>query len=64
VHGGIKVGDDQLQLLRHTDAYRTLFERVFLKVLGYTGKYVDRTTPGYPARPIDEPCGGVSVGTE
>lgn len=65
VHGGIKASDDQLQLLRYSDAYRTLFERVFLKLLGYTGRYVDRTTQGYPARPIDEPCGGanVSLGT-
>jgi len=61
VHGGIKDSDDPLELLPHGDAYRTLFERVFLKLLGYTGTYVDRTSQGYPARGIDEPCGGADV---
>lgn len=39
-------------------ADRCLFERVFLKMIGYAGQYVDRTALGYPARHIDEPCAG------
>lgn len=58
VHGGLSAGADQKQLVRDGRAYRCLFERVFLKMIGYSGQYVDRTAPGHPARHIDEPCAG------
>lgn len=61
VHGGLKGGADQRELLRHANAYRVLFERTFLKMLDYNGRYVDRTTLGHPSRPIAEPEGGEDV---
>ncbi len=58
VHGGLAAGTDQRRLVRAGNAYRCLFVRVFLKMIGYSGTYVDRTTLGHPSRPLDEPCGG------
>ena len=60
-HGGITGGNLQ-DFVRHGRAYRTLFERTFLRLLGYEGEYVDRTTLGFPARPLDQPAGGVAEG--
>jgi hypothetical protein len=40
-----------------TNAYKTFFHRIILKVLGYTGPYVDYSIPGYPVKDIDEPIG-------
>lgn len=57
-HGGLGRGSDYRELRLHGHAYRTLFERTFLKLLDYSGTYIDRTTVGYPSRSIDEPCGG------
>jgi hypothetical protein len=55
---GASGGEELTELVRLGNAYRTLFERVFLRVLGYEGMYVDRTTAGYPHRPLAEPPGG------
>lgn len=58
-----KVSYEELEKMRKcTLAYETLFHRVFLKVLGYNGNYVDRSSPlipmiGYPERDIDMPLG-------
>jgi hypothetical protein len=57
-HGGSGSAADFTELVQHGVAFRTLFERVFLQVLGYAGTYVDRTTLHFPNRPIDEPAGG------
>lgn len=57
-HGGLGGNTDQRKLVAHANVYCCLFERVFLKLLGYEGPYVDRATQGHPARLIDEPCGG------
>ena len=55
-HGG---GAEELtELVRCGNAYRTLFDRVFLRLLGYDGHYVDRTTDGHPLRQVREPAGG------
>lgn len=57
-HGGYSSNADHYELIRHGDRYRTLFERTFLKLLGYEGTYIDSTTLGYPKRPLSEPAGG------
>jgi len=62
-HGGLRAGADQRELIRHGTAYRTLFERTFLKMIGYDGAYVDRTALGHPARPLDDPCSGSASGS-
>lgn len=41
-----------------TFAYRTFFNRIILKILGYDGMYIDYSTEGWPERHIDEPLGG------
>jgi len=51
--------DENLEeIVKFGRSYCTLFERVFLKLLGYEGQYVDRTTLGHPARDLDQPAGG------
>jgi hypothetical protein len=55
---GAGADEELTELIRHGTAYQTLFERVFLRVLGYEGPYVDRTTEGYPVRPLNDPTGG------
>ena len=39
-------------------AYETLISRVILKLIGYSGNYVDYGTLGYPERDINCPVGG------
>ncbi|WOX56643.1 hypothetical protein [uncultured Methanoculleus sp.] len=51
-------GQEQLEdLIRISFAYRTLFHRVTLRILGYTGKYVDYATEGLPERAVEEAVG-------
>jgi hypothetical protein len=57
-HGGVSSGANLNELVRHGHAYRTLFERTFLRMLGYEGMYVDRTTLGHPSRSLSAPVGG------
>ena len=38
-------------------AYRTLFNRILLKIMGYGGSYVDLSALGWPERPLDQPIG-------
>ena len=38
--------------------YRTLFNRVLLKLLGYENSYVDYSVRGWPERPLEEPARG------
>lgn len=39
----------------HSQVLKTLFHRVFLKLLGYDGNYTNYAVPGYPAHPISSP---------
>jgi hypothetical protein len=39
-------------------AYRTLFHRVALRVIGWSGPYVDYSTYGFPSRPLLDCLGG------
>lgn len=55
-HGG-KTGGDHHDLLYRGAGYRTLLNRVLLKVLGFKGSYIDYSVLGHPSRGIDEPIG-------
>ena len=55
---GSPAAEEIVELVKFGNAYRTLFERLFLRLLGYEGHYVDRTTVGHPTRPLVEPAGG------
>lgn len=56
-HGAMKTLDyaKYKEIIRKSYAYRTLFHRVILKILSYSGEYIDYYTYGYPSRNIDEP---------
>lgn len=54
-HGSSSQLDKELYLTR---SYQTLFHRILLKILGYTGNHIDYSTEGWPERHIDEPLGG------
>jgi hypothetical protein len=57
-HGDATAEQEQDNDLRQARrAYITLFERVLLKLLGYRGTYIDRSTLGFPDKPIDVPQG-------
>jgi len=57
-HGGTVVSDEEmLALVRHALAYKVLFERVFLRLIDYSGVYVDRSTVGFPHRLVSQPPG-------
>lgn len=59
-HGG-DAGASQQEidaLIRHSSAYKTLFGRTILKLLGYAGEYIDRRSIGFPVRELHEPSGG------
>lgn len=45
-------------MIAMTRAYETFFARIILKLLGYQGEYVDKSTKGWPTRAIDEPMKG------
>jgi uncharacterized beta-barrel protein YwiB (DUF1934 family) len=58
-HGDIKSDDVEfMDMLTNTLAYQALFNRVFLKILGYDGDYIDLSTLGYPNRHINIQLGG------
>jgi len=46
------------KIIKLTDAYKSFFNRVFLKLLGYEETYIDYYTLGHPHRLIDEVVGG------
>lgn len=50
--------EDKLEEMRiDTYAYQTLFHRVFLKLLGYEGNYIDRSMIVFPEKHIDSILG-------
>jgi hypothetical protein len=57
-HGGTYDRSAYKKLLDRTRAYRTLLHRTMLKIIGWSGSYVDYSTYGFPNRNIDEPLGG------
>ena len=44
-------------MLNSARSYRTLFNRILLKIIGYDGSYIDHSTLGWPERPLDQPIG-------
>lgn len=46
------------EMLNNKLAYRTLFNRVLLKLLDYEGEYVDYSAPEWPGRPLEQPLEG------
>lgn len=60
VHGSSTLSDtaELQEMLNDTFAYRTLFNRVLLKVLGYEGNYIDYSAQEWPERPLEEPASG------
>lgn len=57
-HGYICKNSEAEKLIVACRAYRTLINRVILKIIGYDGEYVDYSTQGFPFRKIDVPLGG------
>ncbi len=45
-------------LLEASRALATLLNRVILKLVGFSGEYIDYSTIGFPSRTLDEPMGG------
>jgi len=57
-HGDI-MGDQKIEkMVQLTRAFQTLFHRILLKILGFDGDYIDRSTVGWPRRHINEPMQG------
>lgn len=49
VHGGVLFDKtDWNKVSHHSNVFETLFSKTILKVLGYSGDYVDRSTIGWP----------------
>lgn len=45
------------EMIDLTNAYKTLFNRVFLKILSYNGKYIDYSVIGNPEKDLNKPLG-------
>ena len=58
-HGGsTKTPDSLAEAWRASKVYATLFNRVFLRALGWAGTYTDRATVGWPERDLQAPTTG------
>jgi hypothetical protein len=58
-HGGGGGSEEEIrELIQHGAAYRTLYARTILKLLGYSGRYLDRRTLTFPERELQVPAGG------
>lgn len=59
-HGEHIKTDKQFENEIHcSEAYKTLFNRILLKLLGFEGKYIDYYTLKFPEKPLDEPIDNV-----
>jgi hypothetical protein len=56
-HGGAVSDTEQQKMFLLAGGYRTLMNRVFLKLFGYSGDYIDYSVVGHPSRHLDEPIG-------
>lgn len=53
VHGAIDMSDDTIKkFIQLSNAYVTLFNRIFLKLLGYEGMYKDYSSLGHPEKKL------------
>ncbi len=57
-HGGPVDPDQIREHIRLTRTYQSMFHRVLLRILGYTGPYIDYGTISFPERALDECAGG------
>ncbi len=59
-HGSATLLDESRyqETINDTLSYRTLFNRIILKILGYDGAYIDYSAKEWPERPLDEPLTG------
>lgn len=46
------------EMIKDTLSYRTLFNRIALKLLGYDGPYIDYSAKEWPERSLEEPLAG------
>ncbi len=58
-HGGsdVKTKEEAKELVLKTCVYETLFNRIFLRVLGYNDHYIDYYLPKHPSKKITDPTG-------
>ena len=54
-HGNIIKSEEWEKIVNSTNAYRTLFNRTILKILGFDRNYIDYYTLGKPEKHIDDP---------
>ena len=55
IHDKQDASDEQIQdIIFYSKVYKTLFHRVFLKLLSYEGDYIDYSIIGWPDKNIDE----------
>jgi len=58
IHSNVLTRDAEIEkVIRLSYAYRCLFHRTLLKILGYTGKYIDYSMSGLPEKSIDAAVG-------
>jgi len=57
IHDSIEISGNEEEVIRSSFAYRTMFHRILLKILGYSGQYVDYTIEGWPEKDISEVVG-------
>jgi len=58
IHSSVLIGDTEKEtIVRLSFAYRSLVHRTVLKILGYTGTYIDYSMIGFPEKPIDSIVG-------
>lgn len=57
-HGGIRGSADFKDLVIDANAYRVLFIRTFLRLLGLEAEYIDRTSLHHPLRSVANAAGG------
>jgi len=55
VHGSIFGSKESEELWKLTEAYIVLINRMILKILGFSGKYIDYYNPDYPERTLERP---------
>jgi hypothetical protein len=65
IHSSVNMGATEIQeIIRLSFAYRCLVHRTVLKILDYTGTYVDYSMIGFPEKQIDIVVGGPTSGLE
>lgn len=59
-HGSSALLDESRyqEMIDDTLAYRTLFNRILLKILDYDDAYIDYSTRGWPESPLEQPLAG------